>query len=63
VGGYDGYLSSFADSVRNFGQAVVIGFGHEMKRHLVLMGLRTPAGFDVRGSVATYRDAVPQPER
>jgi mannan endo-1,4-beta-mannosidase len=30
AGSYDGYLRSFADSVHNFGQAVVIGFGHEM---------------------------------
>jgi mannan endo-1,4-beta-mannosidase len=30
VGGYDGYLRSFADSVRDFRHAVVIGFGHEM---------------------------------
>jgi Glycosyl hydrolase family 26 len=30
AGGYDGYLRSFADSVRDFGHAVVIGFGHEM---------------------------------
>jgi hypothetical protein len=30
AGGYDGFLRSFADSVRDFGQAVVIGFGHEM---------------------------------
>ena len=30
AGGYDGYLRSFADSVRDFGQPVVIGFGHEM---------------------------------
>jgi mannan endo-1,4-beta-mannosidase len=29
-GGYDGYLRAFADSVRDFGQPVVIGFGHEM---------------------------------
>jgi mannan endo-1,4-beta-mannosidase len=29
-GGYDGYLRSFADSVRDFGHPVVIGFGHEM---------------------------------
>jgi mannan endo-1,4-beta-mannosidase len=29
-GGYDRYLRSFADSVRDFGQPVVIGFGHEM---------------------------------
>src|SRR5450432_4452475 len=29
-GDYDGYLRSYADSVRDFGHAVVIGFGHEM---------------------------------
>jgi Glycosyl hydrolase family 26 len=30
AGTYDGYLRSYADSVRSFGGAVVIGFGHEM---------------------------------
>jgi Glycosyl hydrolase family 26 len=30
AGAYDTYLRSFADSVRNYGHAVVIGFGHEM---------------------------------
>jgi mannan endo-1,4-beta-mannosidase len=30
TGGYDDYLSSFAESVRDFGGSVVIGFGHEM---------------------------------
>jgi hypothetical protein len=29
-GTYDDYLKSYADSVRAFGHAVVIGFGHEM---------------------------------
>jgi mannan endo-1,4-beta-mannosidase len=29
-GAYDNYLRAYADSVRNFGHAVVIGFGHEM---------------------------------
>jgi mannan endo-1,4-beta-mannosidase len=29
-GTYDDYLRSYADSVRDFGHAVVIGFGHEM---------------------------------
>jgi hypothetical protein len=29
-GDYDDYLRSYADSVRDFGHAVVIGFGHEM---------------------------------
>ena len=30
AGYFDGYLRSYADSVRDFGHAVVIGFGHEM---------------------------------
>jgi mannan endo-1,4-beta-mannosidase len=30
AGDYDSYLRSYADSVRDFGDAVVIGFGHEM---------------------------------
>ena len=30
AGGYDHYLRTFADSVRDFGHPVVIGFGHEM---------------------------------
>jgi mannan endo-1,4-beta-mannosidase len=30
AGRYDSYLRSFADSVRDFGHPVVIGFGHEM---------------------------------
>ncbi len=30
AGDYDGYLRQYADSVRDFGHAVVIGFGHEM---------------------------------
>ncbi len=30
AGAYDAYLRLYADSVRNFGHAVVIGFGHEM---------------------------------
>ena len=29
-GNYDNYLRSYADSVRHFGHAVIIGFGHEM---------------------------------
>jgi mannan endo-1,4-beta-mannosidase len=29
-GAYDAYLRSYADSVRDFGHPVVIGFGHEM---------------------------------
>jgi hypothetical protein len=30
AGDYDGYLRSYAESVRDFGHPVVIGFGHEM---------------------------------
>jgi hypothetical protein len=30
AGEYDGYLRSYAESVQDFGHAVVIGFGHEM---------------------------------
>jgi mannan endo-1,4-beta-mannosidase len=30
AGSYDGYLDAYADSVRDFGNPVVIGFGHEM---------------------------------
>src|SRR5271165_4367971 len=30
AGSYDNYLRAYADSVRDFGHAVVIGFGHEM---------------------------------
>ncbi len=33
AGGYDAYLRSFADSVRNFGHPVIIGFGHEMNAY------------------------------
>ena len=33
AGGYDSYLRSFADSVREFGRPVVIGFGHEMNAY------------------------------
>ncbi len=30
AGTYDGYLQQYAESVRDFGHSVVIGFGHEM---------------------------------
>ncbi len=30
AGSYDSYLRSYADSVRDFGHPVIIGFGHEM---------------------------------
>ena len=40
AGGYDGYLRSFADSVRAFGSPVVIGFGHEMNAYWYSWGYR-----------------------
>ena len=56
VGGrYDGYLRSFADSVRGFGQPVVIGFGHEMNAYWYSWGYgqTPPATF-----VAAWRHIV-----
>ena len=60
-GSYDTYLQSYADSVRDFGHPVVIGFGHEMNGYLVLLGLRArrPAG-DLRGRLAAHRHPVPR---
>ena len=40
TGGYDAYLRSFADSVRDFGRPVVIGFGHEMNAYWYSWGYR-----------------------
>jgi hypothetical protein len=43
-GAYDDYLRSYADSVRDFGHAVVIGFGHEMNAPVYAWGYgRLPA--------------------
>lgn len=39
-GRYDRYLRSYADSVRNFGKAVVIGFGREMNAPTFPWGYR-----------------------
>ena len=51
----DGYLRSFAASVRGFGGPVVIGFGHEMNAYWYSWGFRhtTPAEF-----VAAWRHIV-----
>jgi Glycosyl hydrolase family 26 len=38
AGRYDGYLRSFADSVRSLRQPVVIGFGHEMNAYWYAWG-------------------------
>jgi hypothetical protein len=40
AGHYDGYLRSFAASVRSFGGPVVIGFGHEMNAYWYAWGYR-----------------------
>jgi mannan endo-1,4-beta-mannosidase len=38
AGAYDGYLRSYANSVRDFRHAVVIGFGHEMNAPTYMWG-------------------------
>jgi mannan endo-1,4-beta-mannosidase len=55
AGSYDGYLRSFADSVRDFGHPVVIGFGHEMNAYWYSWGYRhtSPSTF-----VAAWRHIV-----
>jgi mannan endo-1,4-beta-mannosidase len=54
-GDYDAYLRSFADSVRDFGHAVVIGFGHEMNASWYSWGYRhVPASM----FVAAWRHIV-----
>ncbi len=40
AGDYDGYLRSYADAVRNYRHAVVIGFGHEMNAPWYSWGYR-----------------------
>jgi mannan endo-1,4-beta-mannosidase len=60
AGGYDGYLRSFADSVRAFGGPVVIGFGHEMNAYWYSWGYgHLPASTFVaawRHIVTLFRD-------
>ncbi len=55
AGGYDSYLRSFADSVREFGHPVVIGFGHEMNAYWYSWGYghTSPSTF-----VAAWRHIV-----
>jgi hypothetical protein len=55
AGRYDGYLRSFAASVRNSGHPVVIGFGHEMNANWYSWGYghTSPAAF-----VAAWRHIV-----
>jgi hypothetical protein len=55
TGAYDGYLRSYADSVRDFGHPVVIGFGHEMNATWYSWGYhRLPA----KTFVAAWRHIV-----
>ncbi len=60
-GAYDGYLRSYAESVRNFGHAIVIGFGHEMNARWYSWGYtRVPAATFVaawRHIVTLFRGA------
>ena len=55
AGRYDGYLSAYAESVRAFGHAVIIGFGHEMNAPWFSWGYghTSPATF-----VAAWRHIV-----
>ncbi len=55
AGDYDGYLKSYADSVRDFGHAVVIGFGHEMNAPWYSWGYKHVAP---RTFVAAWRHIV-----
>ncbi len=55
AGGYDRYLRSFADSVRNYGQPVVVGFGHEMNANWYSWGYGHVAP---RTFVAAWRHIV-----
>jgi hypothetical protein len=59
-GTYDDYLRSYADSVRNFRHAVVIGFGHEMNAPWYSWGYKhVPAATFVaawRHIVTVFRD-------
>jgi hypothetical protein len=55
AGDYDAYLRLYADSVRDFGHAVVIGFGHEMNAPTYSWGYgRLPASV----FVAAWRHIV-----
>jgi hypothetical protein len=55
AGAYDDYLRSYADSVRKYGHAVIIGFGHEMNAPWYSWGYRhVPA----RTFVAAWRHIV-----
>lgn len=60
AGAYDTYLKAYADSVRDYGHAVVIGFGHEMNGSWYSWGYKntSPAAFVAawRHIVTVFRD-------
>jgi mannan endo-1,4-beta-mannosidase len=60
AGDYDTYLRSYADSVRDYGHAVVIGFGHEMNGNWYSWGYKntSPTAFKAawRHLVTVFRD-------
>ena len=53
------YLKTYADSVRDFGHAVVIGFGHEMNAPWYSWGYGHVTAGDLRGRMAAYRHPFP----
>ena len=55
AGDYDTYLRSYADSVRDYGHAVVIGFGHEMNGNWYSWGHPQTSAADF---VAAWRHIV-----
>ncbi len=59
AGTYDPYLQQYAESVRDFGHPVVIGFGHEMNATLVHMGLRARRAGHVHSRLAAHSDGIP----
>ncbi len=59
AGEYDTYLRSYADSVKDFGHAVIIGFGHEMNAPWYPWGYKRLAPQSVYRGVAAHRDGVP----
>ena len=63
AGTYDQYLQTYADSVRDFGHAVVIGFGHEMNAPWYSWGYGHVKPSDLRGRMAAHRQCFPRRRR
>ena len=57
-GNYDDYLKSYAASVRKYGHAVVIGFGHEMNAPWYPWGSACARHY-LRSGLAAHRVSVP----